>query len=121
MKFKIGDKVVIKESCSGTTVGDEHVLKDNVNSLWAGDCDCPSRWELVTKRKTIMQKLTPMLKRALSKEWQTLYKAGFVNGDLEFTEEGESALASVLLDQYKEQLVQLAQESLDEEEKERKK
>ena len=50
--------------------------------------------------KTIMQKLTPMLKRFLDKGAQTLYKADYINGDLELTDEGKSALNTVLYEGY---------------------
>jgi len=75
--------------------------------------------ELLTKRKTIMQKLTPMLRRALSKELQTLYKADYIDGDLELTKEGRNAMWAILLETNKEEVVKLAQEKLDEEKRER--
>ena len=65
-----------------------------------------------------MKKLTPMLKRMLDKKGQTLYKAGYINGDMEVTSAGKDALNSILFDVHKDALVAAAQEALDEEKKE---
>ena len=69
----------------------------------------------ISDKKGIMQKLTPMLRRLLDKNTQTLYKAGYINGDLELTDSGRSALNAVLFEENKDALVKLAQESLAEE------
>lgn len=49
-----------------------------------------------TTKQTTMNKLTSALKRALSKDKQTLYKAGLIGQDLELTEEGQSAYVDAL-------------------------
>lgn len=61
------------------------------------------------------------MKRLLNKEIQTLVKAGFINGDLELTSSGQKALSACLFDQFKDKLVEEAQEILDEQEKEESK
>ena len=53
--------------------------------------------ELNNKPKlTTMQKLTSAIKRALSKEKQTLYKAGYLNGGLELSGDGRTAYINAL-------------------------
>lgn len=78
--------------------------------------DCFKNLILKTKsKKSLIMKLTPMLKRLLDKKAQTLYKAEYINGDLELTEDGRSALNTILFEANKDELVKLAQEKLDEE------
>lgn len=71
--------------------------------------------EYKKSNKIIMQKITPMLKRLLDKNSQTLYKAGYINGDLELTDKGRSALNALIFETNKVELVKLAQEDIDEE------
>jgi len=66
-------------------------------------------------KKSFMKNLTPMLKTLLDKPARTLFKAGYINGDLELTEEGRSALNTILFNANKVALVKMAQEVLDEE------
>lgn len=66
-------------------------------------------------KKTIMKSLTPMLKTMLDKKGRTLYKAGFLNGELELTEEGKNALNTIVFEANKDELVKLAEEKLSEE------
>lgn len=75
-------------------------------------------YELITKKKGLMKKLTTMLKKLLDADTQTLVKAGYINGDLELTETGTQALISHLFFANKADLVVLAQADLDEAEKE---
>lgn len=70
--------------------------------------------------KTQMKTLGTMMKRLLDKDTQTLVKAGFVNGDLELTEEGRKALLAIQFSEKKSELVILAQEVLDEERESKK-
>ena len=55
-----------------------------------------------------------MMKRILDKDTRTLVKAGMINGDLEFTEQGKNALESILLTEKKAELVKLAEEKINE-------
>lgn len=68
------------------------------------------------KKKKDM-KIGVMMKKFLDSDIQTLVKAGYINGDLELTTEGTTALDSVVFDANKAALVTLAQEKLDEEKK----
>ncbi len=52
MKFKVGDKVIIKNHCSGTCKGEIYTLYYARRELWAGDkgreggrCHCHDNWE----------------------------------------------------------------------------
>lgn len=76
----------------------------------------PSESVATTHKKTSkMQKLTATFKRFTDKPTQTLFKAGFINGNLELTETGKDTLLLLALDAYKAKLVVLAQEAIDEE------
>jgi hypothetical protein len=68
-------------------------------------------------KPTTMQKLTSMLKRLLDKDAQTLYKAGYIDGDLKITDLGLEALNTIMFDAHKAELVIAAQEEIDEQEK----
>lgn len=70
--------------------------------------------------KTIMEKVSNGFKLFTDKKTQTLKKAGFINGDLEMTDEGVSVLLNIILAEKKDELVAKAEELL-QEEKEAKK
>lgn len=72
---------------------------------------------ILTKIKTMLQKLTPALKKALSPTLQSQYKAGFINGGLELTEAGKSELLCLVKEDYEEKLAERAKEVIAEEEK----
>jgi hypothetical protein len=65
----------------------------------------------------IMYKVSSMMKRMLDADAQTLYKAGYINGDLELTDKGRTALNTIIFVANKSELVKMAQEELDEEKK----
>ena len=52
MKFKVGDTVRILENCSGNEVGDIKKVRLLHGELFAGECDCQGKWELVDKPKS---------------------------------------------------------------------
>ncbi len=60
------------------------------------------------KEKTMLKKLSKTLKRILSKPMQSLYKADWVNGDLELTEAGKKNLWAILLEKHEEELAKEA-------------
>ena len=72
--------------------------------------------ETISQPNKKMNKLKPMMKRLLDKDTRTLYKAGYINGDLELTENGRNALDTIIFTANKAELVKMAQEELDEEE-----
>ena len=128
--FKIGDRVKIKQGCSGTSLDEEIVLKANPSGILSAygknstdslHCSCQNYWELIEEYKSIkinpkkyMKKLSLMLKKLLDKDAQILYKADYINGDLELTEKGKASLMGILFETNKTELVRLAQEELDE-------
>ena len=69
----------------------------------------------ISQPNKTMNKLKPMTKRLLDKDTQTLCKAGYINGDLELTENGRNALDTIIFTANKAELVKMAQEELDEE------
>lgn len=66
---------------------------------------------------TIMNKLSIMMKKLLDKDTQILVKAGFIDGDLDLTEEGILALNSILFIEKKTEFVKMAEEIIAEQEK----
>lgn len=72
-----------------------------------------------SKEKTIMAKLTTAFKLLTDKSTQTLRKAGFINGDLELTADGQNALLAIALETHKEALVKVAEEVIEEAEKQK--
>lgn len=67
--------------------------------------------EIIEENKNNMN-LTPMLRRALDKDMQALYKAGYLNGDLKLTQKGIDVLNVIMFDTYKEKLVVEAKEDI---------
>lgn len=67
--------------------------------------------------KTMLRKLSTMLELQLDKESKTLYKAGFINGDLELTQEGKEVNEAINFSKNKTELVKAAEEKIKEEEK----
>ena len=64
--------------------------------------------------KSIMNKLTSALKRALSKPLQKQYKAGIINGELELTDEGRNILLDLLSVKQEKELTARAEEIIKE-------
>ena len=67
--------------------------------------------------KTMLRKLSTMLELQLDKESKALYKAGFINGDLELTQEGKEVNEAINFSKNKTELVKAAEEKIKEEEK----
>jgi len=61
-----------------------------------------------------MKKLKGLFKRLVDNNVQTLYKADFLNGDLELTPEGKDELLHILFDKNKEEFVKRAKEIIKE-------
>ena len=69
----------------------------------------------IKKQQNIMTRLSNTLKRILSPNHKLLHKAGFLDSELDITEEGRIALTSIVLQKYEEELVVLAKEKIEEE------
>lgn len=74
-----------------------------------------SELKLLETKKSLMKKVSNMMKKLLDSDTQTLVKAGFINGDLELTTEGNKALNEILFTTNKAELVKNAQAIIDEE------
>lgn len=97
---------------------DEKMIRQNTCSYCFKTESVGSELKLKnSKSKSIMSKLTTMFKMLVDSDTQTLKKAGFINGDLELTDEGKGALMAISFAANKTALVKAAQETLDEEEK----
>lgn len=68
---------------------------DHSAALYRVDLAMVDNYE-TPKHYTTMQRLTSALKRALSKEKQTLYKAGYINGGLELSGTGREQYVNAL-------------------------
>lgn len=82
---------------------------------WIRILSIPSRLDKVNScMPDVIHSVGSMMKRVLDKGLQTLVKAGYINGGLELTDKGRSALDSLLFETHKEALVKMAQEDIDE-------
>jgi len=62
--------------------------------------------------KPMLKQLSKTLKRVLNSSLQSLYKIGWINGDLELTETGKDALWTMLLEKHEEELAKEADERI---------
>lgn len=69
-----------------------------------------------TTIKTMLNKISSTFKKLTSPSTQTLYKAGFINGDLAITTLGSEELRNILFIEYQEKLLARAEEMIKEEE-----
>jgi len=133
MSFKEGDEVrVIKQSTDSAAngkkalIGKTYIIKSiGIYSEWPYSLGNAYGWkdeelELATTKKSKMQKLTPMLRKLLDPSAQKQYKAGFLNGDLELTEKGKTALLTVIYDAHKKELDTLADDVIAEDKEDKK-
>ena len=73
----------------------------------------PKRYELVNKIIKIRHmKITNLAKKLLDKKTRDLIEVGYIDGNLELTEEGKEALLSILFMEKKEDLVKMAQDEI---------
>lgn len=96
-----------------------HVLFDNEaeSSRWREDGDMQFISKKDMQKINSMQKVHSMFKRLVDADTQALYKAGFINGDLELTAEGTKELMVLLFDSQKTALVEAAKSKIAEETK----
>lgn len=130
-KYKVGDKVkIIRSSMTGSKyeehIGQVCVVHTVLNEsaeypylLEGNEHHWQDRELELIKTKTFMTRVSIMMKKLLDGDTQTLVKAGFINGDLELTDEGSKALLAVVFTNLKAELVKIAQEQIDEEEKDK--
>lgn len=74
----------------------------------------PSKVNVKTK---LTMKVSSLFKRLVDADTQALVKAGYLNNNLELTDEGENALMAILFEANKPALVKLANEQIAENEK----
>ena len=129
-KFKAGDKVRIKENADvGTSdiragevgeiveVDDEEEYPYGVKNI-GGELQSFDGSELEKvetkskKERSIIMKVGSMMSKILSKNVRTLVKASYLDGDLDFTEDGRKALYALLYEEYESKLVAMAEKEL---------
>ena len=130
--LKVGDKVRAGNDCNNgcTELGGEIIatidkIKDNY--FYIDGCShsfdkTEYSLELINnERSNNMVELTPMLNKLLDKDGKVLYKAGYINGDLELTDKGIRASNALLFDTNRKELVLEAQTEIDKAEAKKKK
>ena len=128
------ENILATINCSGAKAGNVYALESKGGGgfkLAGTSCDCGDGWELVeeikineikiNKIEKIMQKAKSLFTRLVDKDVKNLYEAGYLNGDLEVTEEGTKELLSFLFLANKVELVKLAVEKLEAEKEDSKK
>lgn len=121
---------VVKSGSSSVSVGVEfdksfiggHNLDGTVESS-RGHWIRKSHLKVIGKltKKTFMSRLSIMMKKLLDADTKKLVEAGFINGDLNLTEEGRVQLQTILFMANKAELVKNAEEVIAEAEKEKNK
>jgi len=88
----------------------EEDLEDISNEEYRCEFDETGTKRVISKS----MKLNSMMRRLLNADIKKLIKAGLMNGDLLLTDEGNHALAAILVETYKKELVEIAKEILEE-------
>lgn len=112
-KFKEGDIVEMKDTCSSAREGHKYRLRLDGGSLYAGfsieegiddgSCSCESYWKLISSNNTIMSSVVEQFKVALLPEPEkTFRKLGITNGDNMLTEDGKTLFLNYLVNNMKE-------------------
>jgi hypothetical protein len=131
--FKAGDKVRVKQSCTGTRAGEIYTLFfDPINCELRcvnptpgekGLCSCSSNWIHVESPAGVpmgrFRELSEVQKKNLSKEAQALVRYGILSDSLTIT--SSMPLLELLLERNFTEIAELAQAKIDEEEEEEKK
>lgn len=129
MKYKVGDRVKFKENQAWK--GEVTVIRldyqddphlDNGYGYFTKSLNRisdlieePTYQTYKIIKKPLMKTLSNMTKKLLDADTQTLVKAGYINGDLNLTEEGEKVLLTIFFVANKTDLVTMATEKLAEE------
>ncbi len=85
---------------------------------WHIENDYNGKFELITKNINV-NKLTSAIKRRLNKGYHTLYEVGYIDGNLEMTDDGKRELVDILLEVNLDALTSSAQDLLDEQKKDK--
>lgn len=136
MQLKIGDRVTISPSSSyyldqGGMIGTGRIItiSTSYNSLpykvESQDTKYFNSYAekdlILVTTTTLMKTVSNMFKKLTDSKTQTLYKAGYINGDLELTTEGTAALMEITFTANKDALVAQAEAEIAEAEKKAKK
>jgi hypothetical protein len=122
-KFKEGDRIRMKSSCSNAVEGLEYELvrcsccseKLRTNIVNKHGCSCSDYWELVSDNchKNPM-KITNIARGLLDEDYKRMIKVGWLNADLSLTDTGKDTVLSRYLMKNKETFGEMATELLDE-------
>lgn len=85
-------------------------FEDKVCSRWYIDPTSTAGELTKLNGQGLMAKLNSMLKRLLDDDSKKLYKAGFIDGELKLTDEGQEMLMAIAFDTHKADLVKAAEE-----------
>ncbi len=126
MEYKVEDKIRWVKNNNGSKdfIGQEGTITGVTTGTYCYKVSfsianfAENELELINQK--IMNQVKAMFKRLTDAGAQTLYKAGYINGDLELTDKGTRALNAINFDANKPALVAEAQAELDEEAKQTK-
>lgn len=119
-------EVIILSYCESTTDHWENVCQNiskneflkEINHKWCLGKTNNTKPRIIKGDNEITNmKITNLVKKILDKDTRTLVKAGFINGDLALTDEGVSELLGILFLEKKEELLKVANEKIDEDNK----
>ena len=105
-KFKIGDKIRMKSSCSGAVCGQIYTLYETNQGLCtkleegnnACGCSCNEEWELVTNNQSTMSSLKDIVSGFFITEPQkSRLTAGITDKEGQLTSEGKEVYLNYLL------------------------
>lgn len=106
--FKEGDKVRAMRECSGSFMGKIYTLErrtDELLYLGSTDCNCQKGWELVStiNEKGVnmlqaLESLSNLAQRTFNEKTKKFYRVGWLNKELEITEEFKKVAAEILME-----------------------
>lgn len=103
-----------------TDIGDEWVNVKYDDGAF-GSSNEPWKYYKIINKKTLMNKVSNMMKKLLDADTQKHIKAGFINGDLDITQAGKDALIELYYSEKKAELTKVADEVIAEAEKQENK
>ena len=129
MKYKVGDKLKRTNNKCGnyssyageyiiiTEGGDNYYTydiynKDNKKRSSCASCLGDEDLEFYNKLIMSANKLTPMQEKTLDKDMKVLVEAGYLDSNLEVTEDGKRVLESMVFEAHKVELIKLAKAAI---------
>lgn len=126
-----GQRVSVKNNCSGCKAGDICILKNHSGDLFAvpegwdedqekdiGGCSCSFNWcvevQVMKVKEETMSQVSPMAENLLDADTKALVEAGMVDECLNLTSKGRDALQALVFVAHKEAMVKQAKAEIKE-------